>query len=206
MACTWAYGTITAAGTQFEMTYTAGGRNPQDNGVNRPGEMFRFGWSLYRDMLTLTAVDGAVSPAVLLPKPWHRISTKPSLNVFYKPRRDWPGRRGWRMSRYTRIPQLLSHLAKGRPHDAENDQGKRRAKATRTVSGTLDSDDWFERLTPRRRPAATRPLREDRGSSALSATRRTHGTSGQADGDFQAAGGSRRRVDGSAVRGGDGLD
>jgi hypothetical protein len=44
--------------------------------VGCAGELFTFRWSLYRGVLTLSPVKGAVSPTP--PKPWLRISTTPS--------------------------------------------------------------------------------------------------------------------------------
>jgi TRAP-type C4-dicarboxylate transport system substrate-binding protein len=74
-ACTWGDGTFTVKGSQMGWTFTdAGGIGAGNN----PGESFRFGWSLYRDTLTVTAVPGAISPLNFYGKPWHRVSTVPS--------------------------------------------------------------------------------------------------------------------------------
>jgi TRAP-type C4-dicarboxylate transport system substrate-binding protein len=77
-ACTWAYGSFTVKGDRFEWLFTDGGGIAPDGAVNKPGEFFTFRWSLYRGMLTLYPVKGAVSPNPSLGKPWPRISTKPS--------------------------------------------------------------------------------------------------------------------------------
>jgi TRAP-type transport system periplasmic protein len=75
-ACTWAYGTFTIKGNEFKQLFTDGGGIAPDNAANKPGEFFTFRWSLYRGVLTLSAVKDAVSPTP--PKPWLRISTTPS--------------------------------------------------------------------------------------------------------------------------------
>jgi TRAP-type C4-dicarboxylate transport system substrate-binding protein len=77
-ACTWAYGTLTVTGDRFEQLFTDGGGIAPDNALNKPGEFFTFRWSLYRGMLTLYPVTGAVSPDPSLGKPWPRISATPS--------------------------------------------------------------------------------------------------------------------------------
>jgi TRAP-type transport system periplasmic protein len=82
-ACTWAYGTFAVKGKQVEWKFTdAGGISP-NNALNKPGEFFVFGWSVYRETLTLTAVPGE-SPENFRAKPWPRISTMPSARYFSK--------------------------------------------------------------------------------------------------------------------------
>ena len=54
--CTWAYGTLTVRGDRFEELVTHGGGIPAGVPVNVPGELFTFGWSRYRDVLTLSPV------------------------------------------------------------------------------------------------------------------------------------------------------
>jgi TRAP-type C4-dicarboxylate transport system substrate-binding protein len=81
-ACTWAYGTFTVRGDRFEQLVIDGGGIAPDNAVNKPGELFTFGWSLYRGVLTLYPVKGAVSPVP--PKPWVKISTTPSARFLSK--------------------------------------------------------------------------------------------------------------------------
>jgi TRAP-type C4-dicarboxylate transport system substrate-binding protein len=77
-ACTWAYGTFTLKGDLFEWLFTDGGGIAPDNAYNKPGEFFTFRWSLYRGVLTLSPVAGAVSPNPSAGKPWLRISATPS--------------------------------------------------------------------------------------------------------------------------------
>ena len=81
-ACTWAYGTVTVNGNEFEQLITDGGGIAPDNAFNKPGEFFTWRWSLYRGVLTLYPVQGAVSPTP--PKPWVRISTTPSARFLSK--------------------------------------------------------------------------------------------------------------------------
>ena len=77
-SCTWGYGTLTVTGGQLELAYADGGGISPTGATNKPGEFFAFGWSLYRDTLTLSPVTGAISPSGWRVKPWHRISTTPS--------------------------------------------------------------------------------------------------------------------------------
>jgi TRAP-type transport system periplasmic protein len=83
-ACTWGYGTFAVKGNRVEWSFTDGGGIAPNNALNKPGEFFVFGWSLYRDTLTLTAVPGAVSPEPTRAKPWQRISTTPSSRYLSK--------------------------------------------------------------------------------------------------------------------------
>ncbi len=53
-----------------------GGRAP-NNAHEKTGEVFTYTWSLYRDKLTLGAVEGAISPENFLPSPG-RESTRPA--------------------------------------------------------------------------------------------------------------------------------
>ena len=77
-ACTWAYGTFAVKGNEFEQLFTDGGGIAPDGAANKPDELFTFRWSLYRGVLTLSPVKGAVSPPNFLAKPWLRVSTSPS--------------------------------------------------------------------------------------------------------------------------------
>ena len=83
-ACTWAYGTFTVTGDRFEWLFTDGGGIAPNGAADVPGEFFTFRWSLYRGMLTLYPVKGAVSPNPSLGKPWPRISTTPSARFLSK--------------------------------------------------------------------------------------------------------------------------
>jgi TRAP-type transport system periplasmic protein len=81
-ACTWAYGSLTVTGDRFEQLVTDGGGIAPDGALSKPGELYTFRWSLYRGVLTLYPVKGAVSPTP--PKPWLRISTVPSARFLSK--------------------------------------------------------------------------------------------------------------------------
>jgi TRAP-type C4-dicarboxylate transport system substrate-binding protein len=83
-ACTWGYGTLTVTGARMEWTFADGGGTAPTGAPNKPGEFFVFGWSRYRDTLTLTPVPGAISPSGFRIKPWHRISTTPSFSYLNK--------------------------------------------------------------------------------------------------------------------------
>jgi TRAP-type C4-dicarboxylate transport system substrate-binding protein len=69
-----AAGTYTVVGDTVTLTFTrtSGGENK-----TRPGEVWDFRWSLYRDQLTLKPVEGKISPAPMLAKPWRRIGNAP---------------------------------------------------------------------------------------------------------------------------------
>ena len=82
-ACIWSYGTFAVKGNEFEQLITDGGGIPPGVAVAKPGEFFTFRFSLYRGVLTLFPVKGAVSPVP--PKPWVMISTTPSAR-FLSPR------------------------------------------------------------------------------------------------------------------------
>src|SRR5215472_4643595 len=77
-ACIWGYGTFAVKGHEFEQLYTDGGGIAPPGAVNKPGEFITFRWSLYRGVLMLYPVRGAVSPQPSMAKPWLRISTTPA--------------------------------------------------------------------------------------------------------------------------------
>jgi hypothetical protein len=81
--CTWGYGRIRVNGHQMAWTFTDGG-GIGTTAVNKPGEFFRFGWSLYHGILKLTAVKGAVSPEPVRAKPWRLVNKTPSRRYFSK--------------------------------------------------------------------------------------------------------------------------
>jgi hypothetical protein len=66
------------------LTFVDGGGIAPTGAVNKPGEFFRFGWSMYRDTLTLSAVRGAISPVNFRGRAWHRIGSTPSRRYFAK--------------------------------------------------------------------------------------------------------------------------
>ncbi|MEO6512352.1 MAG: TRAP transporter substrate-binding protein DctP [Nocardioides sp.] len=81
-SCTWGYGTYALNGSRMAMTFLDGGGIAPNGATNRPGEYFVFDISAYRDTLTLTAVDGEISPLNFRAEPWRRLSTAPSLEHF----------------------------------------------------------------------------------------------------------------------------
>jgi len=83
-ACTWGYGTFSVAGSQMTWTFTDGGGIAPNSAQNKPGEHFVFGLSAYRDTLTVTPVEGAISPSNFREKPWRRLSSTPSRTFFSK--------------------------------------------------------------------------------------------------------------------------
>jgi TRAP-type C4-dicarboxylate transport system substrate-binding protein len=83
-ACTWGYGTFTVTAHEMAWTVTDGGASGPNIAKNNPGELFRFGWSLYRDTLRVTPVKGAISPENVLAKPWRLISATPSRSYLSK--------------------------------------------------------------------------------------------------------------------------
>lgn len=69
-----AAGTYTVIGGTLTLTFTQGSGGEAHN---RPGEVFTYHWSLYRDQLTLATVQGQVSPGPLTVKSWTRIGDVP---------------------------------------------------------------------------------------------------------------------------------
>ena len=84
LACTWGYGTFTVKGNRMEWLFINGGGIAPDDAANKPGEDFIFGWSLYRGVLTLSPVPGAISASNFRVKPWTRVSTTPSARFLSK--------------------------------------------------------------------------------------------------------------------------
>jgi hypothetical protein len=72
-ACTWGYGTWKVHGATVEWLFTDGGGEAPNGAENKPGERFVFGWSKFRDTLTLTGVPGEISPENFDVEPWHRV-------------------------------------------------------------------------------------------------------------------------------------
>lgn len=67
-------GTFLVVGNKLTMTVTQGSGGPAHD---RPGEVFTYYWSLYRDQLTLREVSGQVSPVGLTLRPWTRLGDAP---------------------------------------------------------------------------------------------------------------------------------
>ena len=81
-ACTWGYGTYTIAGNRMSWTFEDGGGIAPNNAMNRPGEYFVFDVSAYRDTLTVTAVEGEISPLNFRAEPWRHLSDTTSPEYF----------------------------------------------------------------------------------------------------------------------------
>jgi hypothetical protein len=69
----WTKGSYVVRDDILEFTVEDYGGAAPDDAHERPGEVFTYTWSLYRDQLTLGAVEGAISPEPFLAKPWSRI-------------------------------------------------------------------------------------------------------------------------------------
>jgi TRAP-type transport system periplasmic protein len=82
-ACTWAYGKLAVKGKTLDLSIIDGGGIAPTGAVDKPGELWTYTWSLYRDTLRLGRV-GPVSPTPTMAKPWRRIATVPSLRFFNK--------------------------------------------------------------------------------------------------------------------------
>lgn len=75
--CGYGYGSWTVKGQTVEWLF-AGGGEQGSTAANKPGELFVYGWSLFRDTLTFSRVAGATSPEPALAKPWKRVRRTPS--------------------------------------------------------------------------------------------------------------------------------
>jgi TRAP-type C4-dicarboxylate transport system substrate-binding protein len=73
--CTWNYGTYAIHdGPVLELTVLGGGGS---RGANKPGELFTYRLSIYRDTMTWSKLASAESPTAWTVKPWQRQPTKP---------------------------------------------------------------------------------------------------------------------------------
>ena len=81
-ACTWGYGTYAVDGNRMSWTFEDGGGIAPNNAMNRPGEYFVFDLSAYRDTLTVTPVDGEISPLNFRAEPWRQLSNTASREYF----------------------------------------------------------------------------------------------------------------------------
>jgi hypothetical protein len=78
--CTWAYGAL-VIGERNLMSWTIidAGVIPAGIASNRPGDRYRFGWSRYRDVLTLSAARGGAA-GYFAAKPWRRVTQAPRVS------------------------------------------------------------------------------------------------------------------------------
>jgi len=73
----WTKAVYTVLGHTMTWRITdSGGQGPR-NAKERIGEVYAFGWSRYRDQLTLTPIAGKISPPPARVKPWRRIGDAP---------------------------------------------------------------------------------------------------------------------------------
>lgn len=80
-ACTWQYGKIAVDGDVFTLTFINGGGIAPDGAFNKPGEYFKYRWSLYNGKLTLGNYHN-MSPSPLRVVPWNRVSAAPARSYF----------------------------------------------------------------------------------------------------------------------------
>ena len=76
-SCTWAYGRIEADGDKLIWDVEDGGGQAPNNSGSHAGDHFAYAWSLYREVMTLSAAPGEVSPEPFLAADWHRTSQTP---------------------------------------------------------------------------------------------------------------------------------
>jgi hypothetical protein len=78
--CAWAYGAL-GIGERNLMSWTVidAGAVPAAVASNQPGDRYRFGWSRYRDVLTLSAARGGAG-GYFAAKPWRRIAQTPTAS------------------------------------------------------------------------------------------------------------------------------
>lgn len=80
-ACTWGYGTFTVTTNQLELRFIDGG-GIRAKLANKPGELFDYRWSRYRDLVSWSEVPDAESPLPWTVRPWHLISVVPTSRFF----------------------------------------------------------------------------------------------------------------------------
>ena len=83
-SCTWGYGRYALNGARMSWSFEDGGGIAPNNAMNRPGEYFVFDFSTYRDTLTLTPVEGQISPLNFRAQPWRRLAETASTEHFSK--------------------------------------------------------------------------------------------------------------------------
>ena len=78
--CAWAYGAL-GLGERNVMSWTVidAGAVPAAVASNQPGDRYRFGWSRYRDVLTLSEARGGAA-GYFAAKPWRRIAQTPTAS------------------------------------------------------------------------------------------------------------------------------
>jgi TRAP-type C4-dicarboxylate transport system substrate-binding protein len=69
----WTKGSYTVRGNTVVFSVEDYGGVAPNDAHEMTGEVFTYAWSLYRDQLTLEAVEGAISPELFRVKPWTRV-------------------------------------------------------------------------------------------------------------------------------------
>src|SRR6476661_584128 len=78
--CTWAYGALgLEKDNVMDWTVIDGGGARLGGTANQPKDNYRFRWSRYRDVLTLSGLQGR-STGYFAAKPWRRIASAPSAS------------------------------------------------------------------------------------------------------------------------------
>lgn len=80
-ACTWQYGRIAVSRDVFTLTFINGGGISPNNAYNKPGEYFKYRWSLYNGKLTLGDYHN-MSPSPLRIVPWNLVTAVPTRSYF----------------------------------------------------------------------------------------------------------------------------
>ena len=79
--CAWAYGALGLdERNRMRWTIIDAGAVPAGVASNQPGDRYRFGWSRYRDVLTLSAARGGAG-GYFVAKPWRRIAQTPTASA-----------------------------------------------------------------------------------------------------------------------------
>ena len=79
-SCTWGYGAYAVNGNRMSWTFLDGGGIAPNNATNRPGEYFVYDFSTYRDTITLSPVEGEVSPFNFSVHPWRLLTASPTYD------------------------------------------------------------------------------------------------------------------------------
>lgn len=73
----WTTATYAVRGRTLTIEITDYGGEAPNGAAEKPGEVFTYGWSLYRDRLTLEAVEGKISPTGWMVRPLRRVGDAP---------------------------------------------------------------------------------------------------------------------------------
>ncbi len=76
-ASRWTKAVYSVKGNTLTIRIVDYGGEAPNGAAEKTGDVFTYGWSLYRDRLTLEPVDGKISPAGWLVKPWRRVDDAP---------------------------------------------------------------------------------------------------------------------------------